>query len=623
MNKLMLKGEVAACLILMCLLMVQSCKKDLLQPNSNVLTSSLSIAEAKKYFETTVKPSLKSKTLLSKGVTKPSTNDESIAEILDNKEAIWESAYQKLISTGNAVKIPLDFGKTYSVVDVGKKELIPFGSLNYLFMYKDSLQQIHAEWVILLPDKAWLYGKREQYTGKIVVKDWEGNFIKAYDYKGMIPAKSMSLIPGKSSNNMTNSLPETAEPPVDPLDPTSPDVWVICITKCHEFCEQNIVDSRKCIIIRNPEDPENGGGGGGGGGSSGNGGSGSNGGSVGGGSNGGTSGADYFPPNGPSCSSDPGYTKPNYPAPDGYSWIMPCEGPGAVPTPSGPTIPVVDNEHSPVNLPSDFDVQYDQEWYDVEDELGLIDAELLQQGVPNTDPIPEGYYIKGTGIDMTPAMPRNGRTVYGDPRNAKYFWEELIKKRPEMFSEDNRNFISANDFRSVKVDNQWVKYNPTHQAYLKNQLVHHHHKQRNMAFAIPAKVHQKWTAILHRIRASGKIPKLGGRLNSMGPFLQIFSIITDIRTGNPDAFVNGFGAMDEMGKLYKEPIQNFYFEITEQKVFKNRSGTVTRAIVTYDAFEDYVWDEDEKRYMGVLKIATYVEDIDVINHRTNSLTKVN
>lgn len=81
--------------------------------------------------------------------------------------------------------------------------------------------------------------------------------------------------------------------------------------------------------------------------------------------------------------------------------------------------------------------------------------------------------------------------------------------------------------------------------------------------------------------------------------------------------------MDEMGKLYKEPIQNFYFEITEQKVFKNRSGTVTRAIVTYDAFEDYVWDEDEKRYMGVLKIATYVEDIDVINHRTNSLTKVN
>ena len=76
----------------MCLLMVQSCKKDLLQPNSNVLTSSLSIAEAKKYFETTVKPSLKSKTLLSKGVTKPSTNDESIAEILDNKEAIWESA---------------------------------------------------------------------------------------------------------------------------------------------------------------------------------------------------------------------------------------------------------------------------------------------------------------------------------------------------------------------------------------------------------------------------------------------------------------------------------------------------------------------------------------------------
>lgn len=110
-------------------------------------------------------------------------------------------------------------------------------------------------------------------------------------------------------------------------------------------------------------------------------------------------------------------------------------------------------------------------------------------------------------------------------------------------------------------------------------------------------------------------------MNSLGPFLQLFSIITDIRTGNPDAWVNGFGATDKIGKLYKEPTQNFYFEITDQKVYKNSNGTVVRAIVTYDAFDDYIWDDDEKRYMGVLKIATYVEDIDTINHRTNSLTK--
>ena len=102
--------------------------------------------------------------------------ERKIEDLLNNREAIWESAYQKLISTGNAVKIPLDLGKIYAVVDAEKKELIPFGSLNYLLMYRDSLQQIHSEWVMLSPDKAWLYGSRDRYTGRIVVRDWAGNF---------------------------------------------------------------------------------------------------------------------------------------------------------------------------------------------------------------------------------------------------------------------------------------------------------------------------------------------------------------------------------------------------------------------------------------------------------------
>lgn len=278
------------------------------------------------------------------------------------------------------------------------------------------------------------------------------------------------------------------------------------------------------------------------------------------------------------------------------------------------------NEYSPIYMPTNFDVIYDQQWYDDENELGIIDVETVQQGLPNADPIPESYYIKGVGIDMTPATPRNGHTVHGNPRNAKYFWEQLIKKRPEMFSPENRNYIANNQFNKVNADDQWIKYNPTHKSYRFNQLVHHHHKQRNMAFAIPAKVHQKWTSRLHLTRLN--LSKVKNRLNSMGPFMELFSIFTDIKTGNPDAWVNGFGATDEIGKLYKEPLQNFYFEIMEQQIFKNSSGTVTRAIVTYDAFEDYIWDEDERRYMGIFKIATYQEDIDVTNHRTNSLKKI-
>jgi len=337
MKKLTLfKGKAIACLILMCLALAQGCKKDLLQPNSKDFQNGLSIAEAKKYFEANVKQIAKTKKLMSSGSVTPNINEESAEEILNSRELIWESAYQKLISTGNAVKIPLNFGKTYAVVDAAKKELIPFGSLNYLFMYKDSLQKIHTEWVILLPDKAWLYGKRDQYTGKIVVKDWEGNFIKSYDYKGITPVKSLSLFPGKLNNRMANSAPETAVPPTDPTDPTNPDVWVICITKCHEFCGETIVDSRKCIMMRNPEDPEGGGGGGGGGSSNG---GGRNDGSPGfGQGGGGAAGSDYFPPSGPNCNPDPTYTMPSYPAPLGYSWIMKCDQPGAVPLPTGPTI---------------------------------------------------------------------------------------------------------------------------------------------------------------------------------------------------------------------------------------------------------------------------------------------
>lgn len=338
MKKLtLIKGRATACLVLLCLFLTQGCKKDLLQPNSNVLKSSLSIAEAKKHFENNVKHSLKSKALMSTGATRPSANEESAADILNSREAIWESAYQKLISTGNAVKIPLDFGKTYAVVDVAKKELIPFGSLNYLFMYKDSLQTIHSEWVILLPDKAWLYGKRDQYTGKIVVKDWDGNFIKSYDYKAITPVKSMGIKSTSATKNMSSSVPESEVPPIDPTDPTDPNVWVICLTKCHEFCGETIIDSRKCIMIRNPEDPGDGGGGGGGTGGSNNGG-GNGGGPSGGLGGGGASGSDYFPPNGLSCNPDPSYTVPIYPAPAGYSWITKCDGPGTVPTPSGPTV---------------------------------------------------------------------------------------------------------------------------------------------------------------------------------------------------------------------------------------------------------------------------------------------
>lgn len=67
--------------------------------------------------------------------------------IMANKQAMWDKAYQKMISVGGAVRIPIDFGKVRIVVDKTTGSTMDLSVLNYLLMYKDSLHNIHAEWV--------------------------------------------------------------------------------------------------------------------------------------------------------------------------------------------------------------------------------------------------------------------------------------------------------------------------------------------------------------------------------------------------------------------------------------------------------------------------------------------
>lgn len=124
--------------------------------------------------------------------------------------------------------------------------------------------------------------------------------------------------------------------------------------------------------------------------------------------------------------------------------------------------------------------------------------------------------------------------------------------------------------------------------------------------------------IVHEYRRTGKIVRIKGKLNSLGGVLQIFSSLLDVRTGTPDGWINWFGSQNETGKLYKDLENNSYWEITNQKVFKNEARTVTRAIITYNVYEDYVWDDDEKKYMGFPKLGTFTEDIDVVNKRSTN-----
>lgn len=279
------------------------------------------------------------------------------------------------------------------------------------------------------------------------------------------------------------------------------------------------------------------------------------------------------------------------------------------------------NEFVPFDLPNDFGItDYPEEWAANEDEFAVSNSLILQQGINKFDPIPEIYYITSTPINMANASPSQGYTVKGAPRNYNYFWKQLAIQRPEMFSQANRVLLKAS--RAPNVDAQWIKYNPTHLPYLNDKLIHHHDQQGYLAYAVPNKVHTKWHARLHAFRTGGKIGGLGGKLLSIGSVLQnVFTHFSGFITGDPDAWINWFGSnKNEIGKIYYHVEKDVYFEIINKQEFKNSSGKVIRAIVTYDVYQENVWDSDENRYMGVMKLARFTEDVDLVNKTSTDAT---
>lgn len=207
-NRLTLQlSKVILFLVIVSLSLSYGCKRDLLQPNYNTLKNKLSFNEARQYFEANLKQLGMPNKLMAiegKGSVLPKATIEAI---LYNKEPIWDKAYQKVISSGVAVKIPIDFGNARKVVDERTGAYVPYSNLNYLLMYKDSLQRVHAEWVFLKPTLNWFNGNRRNFEGSIVVKDWNGNVLKSYNYGPAKPDQNnkLSSVKGvlmRGGNNM-------------------------------------------------------------------------------------------------------------------------------------------------------------------------------------------------------------------------------------------------------------------------------------------------------------------------------------------------------------------------------------------------------------------------------------
>ncbi len=288
-----------------------------------------------------------------------------------------------------------------------------------------------------------------------------------------------------------------------------------------------------------------------------------------------------------------------------------------------PTNPPPFDENSPINLPNTITIDdYPSDWEGNEDEFALTSSLIFQQGIDKFDPVPERYYITSTPVNMTGAPASHGLTVKGAPRNYNYFWKQLATARPEMFSPANRNALKGNPAKAPIVDDQWIKFNPTHAPYKGGKLIHHHDQQGFLAYALPEKVHQKWTARLHSLRTGGKISGIGGKLLTLGSALQsVFTQFTGFLTGDPDAWINWFGgSKNEKGKIYYHPGKDVYFEIIDQQDFRDANGRLIRAIVTYDVFSDNVYDSDEGKFMGVGKLARFTEDCDIINGTSKDAT---
>jgi RHS repeat-associated protein len=110
-------------------------------------------------------------------------------------------------------------------------------------------------------------------------------------------------------------------------------------------------------------------------------------------------------------------------------------------------------------------------------------------------PIPESYLSTEYKIDMRDAPAGSATNAAGYARNGPWFWRQMLAKNPKLFSDSNAAAIRA--ARAPVVDSTWIKYNPSHQAFEGEKLIHHHLNQGAEAVGLPEPIHQSYHGTLH------------------------------------------------------------------------------------------------------------------------------
>ena len=163
--------------------MLLSCKENLgLTDIENTDPNSLTINEAKLWFE---------KNITNKSSARISDKDD--------KKPKWDKSYDVNMSIGKGVVIELDFlnPKFPKIVEENTKVkmkpdawslILSENHLSKLLMYKTKKGEMQTEVITTIPDDEYLAKKlgaieNKDFCGNIIVRDWEGKFLRGYKYK--------------------------------------------------------------------------------------------------------------------------------------------------------------------------------------------------------------------------------------------------------------------------------------------------------------------------------------------------------------------------------------------------------------------------------------------------------
>ncbi|WP_258831903.1 T7SS effector LXG polymorphic toxin [Peribacillus frigoritolerans] len=87
----------------------------------------------------------------------------------------------------------------------------------------------------------------------------------------------------------------------------------------------------------------------------------------------------------------------------------------------------------------------------------------------------------------------SGTNAEGWERNAKKFFNTLLKSNPEFWSAENTALIKRG--RVPSVDEQFIKHFPQYKEYLKDPMRHHHIGEGGQAVALPKSLHPGYGGI--------------------------------------------------------------------------------------------------------------------------------